>query len=48
MKDSAIELNSEPIGIVISSGKAAPKAPRFSAYVWAAETESEKETVKAA
>ncbi len=29
-----VEINDEPIGIVISSGSRSEASPRFSAYVW--------------
>lgn len=29
-----VELQDEPIGIIISRGSRAEEAPRFSAYVW--------------
>lgn len=43
MKESSAQNPSEPVGIVISSGTSAEKAPRFSAYVWSYGPEAEVE-----
>ena len=43
MKDSTVQNSSEPVGIVISSGRANEKSPRFSAYVWSYGPETEPE-----
>lgn len=42
MKHEAIQ-HTEPVGIVISSGRLVEKAPRFSAYVWSYGPDAEEE-----
>ena len=43
MKRESQSQSNEPVGIVISSGTEAQKAPRFSAYIWAPAPELEAE-----
>ena len=40
-KTRPVEIEQEPVGIVISSGSRAEKEPRFVAYVWGPAPEAE-------
>lgn len=40
-KSRSVEIEEEPVGIVISSGSRAEKAPRLIAYVWGPAPEME-------